>query len=121
MILLDDNFASIVGAIEEGRTLFDNLKKTFAYSIAHLWPEIFPAFLNLAFSFPLALNGLLILTIDLLTEQGPAISLAFEQPEARVMLRPPRDVKRERLVSWPSLLYSVRLPRPPSHRRCAAR
>ena len=106
IILLDDNFASIVAAIEEGRTLFDNLKKTIAYTLAHLWPELLPIFLNLAFSFPLALNGLMILTIDLLTEQGPAISLAYENAEAAVMSRPPRDLKRDRLVSAPSLVYS---------------
>ena len=106
IILLDDNFASIVHAIEEGRTLFDNLKKTIAYTLAHLWPELLPIFLNLAFSFPLALNGLMILTIDLLTEQGPAISLAYETTEAMVMRRPPRNVLTDRLVSGPSLFYS---------------
>ena len=106
IILLDDNFASIVHAIEEGRTLFDNLKKTIAYTLAHLWPEIVPIFLNLAFSFPLAMNGLMILTIDLLTEQGPAISLAYELSEAAVMVRPPRNLVTDRLVSGPSLFYS---------------
>jgi hypothetical protein len=106
IILLDDNFASIVGAIEEGRTLFDNLKKTIAYTLTHLWPELVPVFLNLAFSFPLAMNGLFILTIDLLTEQGPAISLAFEQPEALVMERKPRNVRTDRLVNFPSLFYA---------------
>lgn len=108
MVLMDDNFCSIVGAIEEGRTLFDNLKKTVAYTLAHAWPELFPVFLNLAFSFPLGLNGLLILTIDLLTEQGPAISLAFEHPESLVMARKPRNAKTDRLVSAASLSYSVR-------------
>jgi sodium/potassium-transporting ATPase subunit alpha len=62
--------------------------------------------LNLAFSFPLALNGLMILTIDLLTEQGPAISLAYELAEAQVMTRPPRNLVTERLVSARSLFYS---------------
>jgi CheY-like chemotaxis protein len=57
IILLDDNFASIVAAIEEGRTLFDNLKKTIAYTLAHLWPELLPVFLNLAFSFVRAPSG----------------------------------------------------------------
>jgi sodium/potassium-transporting ATPase subunit alpha len=106
IVLLDDNFASIVGAIEEGRVLFDNLKKTVAYTLAHLWPELVPIFLNLAFSFPLAMNGLMILTIDLLTEQGPAISLAYERAEAHVMMRPPRNLKTDRLVSAQSLFYS---------------
>ena len=106
IILLDDNFASIVHAIEEGRTLFDNLKKTIAYTLAHLLPEILPIFLNLAFAFPLAMNGLMILTIDLLTEQGPAISLAYERAEEAVMSRQPRNLVTDRLVTAPSLFYS---------------
>jgi len=106
IVLLDDNFASIVAAIEEGRTLFENLKKTIAYTLAHAPPEILPALLNLAFGFPLALNGLIILTIDLLTEQGPAISLAFERAEHAVMLHKPRNLKTELLMTPHSLFYS---------------
>jgi sodium/potassium-transporting ATPase subunit alpha len=90
IILMDDNFASIVVAIEEGRTLFDNLKKSIAYTLSHLWPELFPVLLNLAFSFPLGLPGLIILTIDLFTEQIPAISFSYEVAEGSVMERPPR-------------------------------
>jgi sodium/potassium-transporting ATPase subunit alpha len=52
------------------------------------------------------LGGLLILTIDLITEQGPAISLAYEPAEALVMERPPRDLTRDRLVNGPLLRYS---------------
>lgn len=106
IIIMDDNFASIVRAIEEGRTLFDNLKKTIAYTLAHLWPELIPAFLNLALSFPLALNGMMILAIDLLTEQAPAISLAFEPSEDSIMRRQPRNLKTNRLASVSSLVYS---------------
>jgi sodium/potassium-transporting ATPase subunit alpha len=106
IILLDDNFASIVNAIEEGRTLFENLRKTIVYTLAHTMTEVFPALLNLAFGLPLPLNGLLILTIDLLTEQGPAISLAFETSEHAVMARPPRDLKRDRLVKPQTLIYA---------------
>jgi hypothetical protein len=50
IILLDDNFASIVVGIEAGRLLFDNLKKTVAYTITHLLPEVFPIVLNLLFA-----------------------------------------------------------------------
>ena len=106
IILLDDNFASIVAAIEEGRTLFENLRKTIAYTLAHTVPEVMPALLNLAFGLPLPLNGLIILTIDLLTEQGPAISLAFEASEHAVMQRPPRNIKSDRLVKAQTLVYS---------------
>ena len=89
-----------------GRTLFDNLKKSIAYTLSHIWPELAPVLLNLAFSFPLPLPGLVILTIDLLTEQGPAISFAYEKAESAVMQRPPRNLKRDRLISGPLLLYS---------------
>ena len=125
IVLMDDNFASIVNAIEEarqrvcastglhvlqidaqGRTLFDNLKKTIAYTLAHIVPELVPVMINLAFGFPLPLTGLTILTIDLLTEQGPAISLAFEHAEHAVMQRKPRNLETETLVSKSSIFYS---------------
>jgi magnesium-transporting ATPase (P-type) len=54
----------------------------------------------------LGLGGLLILSIDLITEQGPAISLAYEPAEANVMERPPRDSKQDRLVDGPVLRYA---------------
>ncbi len=118
IILMDNNFASIVGAIEEGRTLFDNLKKSIAYTLAHLWPELLPVFLNLALDMPLALPGLPILVIDLLTEQGPAISFSHEKAEAAVMLLPPRDVARDRLVSRSLLQYAYILTGLPSMLTC---
>ena len=68
MILMDDNFASIVVGVELGRVLFDNLKKSIAYTVAHSLPELIPILLNLVVGLPLALNPLLLLTIDLLTE-----------------------------------------------------
>lgn len=50
---MDDEFPSIVNAIEEGRVIYDNLKKTIAYTLAHAIPEVFPLFLNLVLNFPL--------------------------------------------------------------------
>ena len=88
--------------------LFDNLRKTIAYTLAHIVPELTPVLLNLAFGFPLPLQGLTILTIDLLTEQGPAISLAFEHAEHAVMQRKPRNRLTDTLVSRSSIFYSVR-------------
>jgi sodium/potassium-transporting ATPase subunit alpha len=101
----DDNFASIVVGVREGRTIFDNLTKTIAYTCTHLWPEAVPLLLTLAFGFPLALSALLCLTIDLFTELPPAISLAYEPSEADVMSRPPRNNKTDRLVSSQVALY----------------
>jgi magnesium-transporting ATPase (P-type) len=106
LIIMDDNFASIVFAIETGRTVFDNVKKTVAYTLAHLLPELVPIFCVLVFDIPLPLTGLLILLVDLVTEQGPAISLSREPAEASVMRRPPRNLKTERLIDRPLVLYS---------------
>jgi magnesium-transporting ATPase (P-type) len=106
IILMDDNFASIVSAIEEGRVLFDNLKKSIAYTIAHTVPELFPLLLNLWFGLPLPLPGLVLLTIDLLSEQGPAISFAYEKAEDSIMARPPRRMGVDMLVSRQVVFYS---------------
>lgn len=58
IVLMDDNFASIVRGIEEGRRLYDNLKKTIAYTLTHWLPEIFPVVMYFAFGFPRALTPL---------------------------------------------------------------
>jgi len=96
----------VVAGIAEGRTVFDNLTKTCAYTLAHAVPEVFPLFLNLALNMPVGLGGLLILSIDLVTEQGPAISLAYEPAEENVMARPPRDLARDRLISGALLRHA---------------
>jgi sodium/potassium-transporting ATPase subunit alpha len=106
IILMDDNFASIVSAVEEGRTLFDNLRKSIAYTIAHTVPELVPTILALCFSIPLGLPALVLLTIDLISEQIPAVSFAYEKSEDSIMLRPPRNLKTDRLVSRQIIVYS---------------
>jgi sodium/potassium-transporting ATPase subunit alpha len=103
VILLDDNFASIVAGIEEGRIIFDNLKKSICYTLSHLLPELLPFLLFSAANFPLALTSVLILCVDLGTELAPAISLAYERGESNTMTRKPRNVKKDHLVT-PSLL-----------------
>ncbi|KAG9511174.1 hypothetical protein GZH46_00258, partial [Fragariocoptes setiger] len=99
MILLDDNFASIVVGIEEGRLIFDNLKKSIAYTITSNVPELVPFLAYVIFGIPLALNTVCILLIDLVTDMVPAISLAYEKAESDIMRRPPRDSRHERLVN----------------------
>lgn len=106
VILMDDNFASIVLGVEAGRVLFDNLKKTIAYTLCHLAPEIVPVLLTLAFGFPPLLSSLQILSVDLFTELAPAISLAYEPRERDVMEQAPRNLQRDRLVSAPLLTYA---------------
>ena len=104
ILLMDDNFASIVLGIEEGRIIFDNIKKTIAYTMAHIFPEVVSVLIALLAGIPAGLTPMQILTIDLGTELGPAISLAYEPAESDIMERKPRDPVRERLVS-PNLLF----------------
>ncbi|TMW69051.1 hypothetical protein Poli38472_001207 [Pythium oligandrum] len=106
IVLMDDNFSSIVRGIEQGRVIYDNLKKTIAYTLTHLLPEIAPVAIQLAFGLPPGLTSLQILSIDLLTELAPAISLAYEGPEHDIMQRPPRDMTKDKLMSAPLLLYA---------------
>lgn len=106
IVLLDDNFASIVVGIKEGRLLFANLKKSIAYSLAHLVPEVLPVLLWAFAGIPQPMGSLLTLCIDLLTELVPATSLAYEQPESLIMQVPPRNPKTDKLTSLPLLLYS---------------
>merc|ERR1711962_593860 len=79
MILLDDNFASIVTGVEEGRLIFDNLKKSIAYTLTSNIPEISPFLLLILADVPLPLGTVTILCIDLGTDMVPAISMAYGQ------------------------------------------
>lgn len=92
MILTDDNFATIVNAVREGRRAFDNLRKFVLYIFVHAVPEVVP-FILFALSgglIPLPLTVLQILAIDLGTELLPALALGREKAEPDVMSRPPR-------------------------------
>lgn len=106
MILLDDNFASIVSGVEEGRLIFDNLKKSIAYTLTSNIPEITPFLAFIVVQIPLPLTTVLILCIDLGTDLLPAISLAYENPESDIMCRPPRDSSVDRLVNRRLISFS---------------
>ncbi|XP_064149563.1 sodium/potassium-transporting ATPase subunit alpha-3 [Loxodonta africana] len=124
MILLDDNFASIVTGVEEGRLIFDNLKKSIAYTLTSNIPEITPFLLFIMANIPLPLGTITILCIDLGTDmvshshawalggqrlplpgspglscQVPAISLAYEAAESDIMKRQPRNPRTDKLVN----------------------
>ena len=102
MILTDDNFASIVGAVEEGRAVYDNIRRFITYIFASNIPEIIPFILFVTLGIPLPLTILQILAIDLGTDIVPALALGLEPPEADVMDRPPRPRGR-RLLDFPLL------------------
>ena len=98
MVLTDDNFATIVTAVEAGRHVYDNVRKFIVYIFAHATPEVVP-FLVFALSggaIPLPLTVLQILAIDLGTETLPALALGREPAEPGLMDRPPRPPARGR-------------------------
>jgi sodium/potassium-transporting ATPase subunit alpha len=99
MILLDDNFASIVTGVEEGRLIFDNLKKSIAYTLTSNIPEISPFLVFILCDVPLPLGTVTILCIDLGTDMIPAISMAYEGAESDIMKRQPRNPFTDKLVN----------------------
>jgi sodium/potassium-transporting ATPase subunit alpha len=106
LVLLDDNFASIVMGIREGRLLYTNLKKSIAYNLAHMTSEVVPILMWAFTGIPLAMTGITVLCIDLITELLPSISLAYEKIESNIMQVPPRDLKTDKLVTLQVAAYS---------------
>jgi Ca2+-transporting ATPase len=102
MIITDDNFASIVSAIEEGRAVYNNIKKFTRYIFASNVPEIVPFIFFALAKVPLALNVMQILSVDLGTDMLPALALGAEPAEKDVMNMPPR--KREKSLLSRGLL-----------------
>jgi magnesium-transporting ATPase (P-type) len=97
IVLMDDNFASIVAAVEEGRAVFDNIRKFLTYILTHNIAELVPYLVFVLFRIPLPLTIIQILAIDLGTDTLPALALGAERPDPGVMQRPPRPVG-ERLL-----------------------
>lgn len=102
IVLLDDHFATIVNAIEEGRAVFDNIRKFLTYILTSNIPELVPYLASVLFGIPLPLTVIQILAVDLGTDMLPALALGAEPPNPEVMNRPPRP-RTERLLSWPLL------------------
>ena len=98
MILLNDDFASIVDGVEEGRKIFDNLKKTIVYLLTSNMTEIWPFIALVILQIPLPLSNIFMLCICVGTDIYPALSLAYEEAEVDVMTRRPRKPD-EHLVS----------------------
>ena len=90
MVLLDNHFATIVGAIEQGRTIFENIRKMVVYLLADSFSEIILIFGAILFALPLPILPAQILWINLVTDGFPSIALTFEKAEKGIMLEPPR-------------------------------
>jgi Ca2+-transporting ATPase len=108
MVLVDDNFASIVAAIEEGRAVFENIKKFITYIFAHLVPEAVPYIFYVILKIPVPITVMQILAIDLGTETLPALALGVEKPEPDIMELPPRPKTKgivDRLVLFRGYIF----------------
>ena len=107
MILLDDNFATIVAAVEEGRVIYDNIKKAVVYLLSCNIAEIMVMFFATVANLPLPLLPLQILWLNLVTDGLPALALAVEPASPDIMSKPPRDPKENVLTRRNSLFIAT--------------
>jgi sodium/potassium-transporting ATPase subunit alpha len=106
MVLLD-SFGAVVEAVKYGRVVFDNLKKTIIYLLpAGTFSEFWPIITNVILGLPQILSSFLMIMICCLTDCAAATTLAYEKPEADVLLRRPRNPKKDRLVDWKLLFHA---------------
>ena len=99
MVLTDDNFASIVAAVEEGRGIYDNVRKFIHYLLACNAGEVLVMFVAAVLGWPAPLAAIQILWLNLVTDGLPALALGVEPPERDLMQRPPRP-PREPVIPW---------------------
>ncbi|KAJ7713558.1 hypothetical protein B0H16DRAFT_1899480 [Mycena metata] len=99
LVLLSDNFSTIVTGIKYGRLCFENLRKSILYLLpAGSFSELIPVLLNVLTGVPQALSSIQMIIICVVTDVLPALSLVYEKPEADLLLRKPRDRKKDRLA-----------------------
>lgn len=106
MILMDDNFASIVKAVEEGRGVFDNIRNFIRYLISSNVGEVLTIFVAMLIGLPLPLIAVQILWMNLITDGLPALALGVDPPEADIMSRKPRRLK-EGAISKNTWIFSI--------------
>uniref|UniRef100_A0A915IPA8 Cation-transporting P-type ATPase C-terminal domain-containing protein n=1 Tax=Romanomermis culicivorax TaxID=13658 RepID=A0A915IPA8_ROMCU len=107
MVLLDDNFVTIVNGIKQGRLLFDNLKKVVCYLLpAGSFSEILPVLACVFLGLPQPLSAFLMIVICIGTDVCGSLGLVHEEAEFDLMTRPPRDSKNDRLVNWRIILFT---------------
>lgn len=99
MILIDDNFASIVNAVEEGRAVFQNIRKFLTYVLVHNVAELVPFLAFVLFRIPLPLTPIQALSVDMATDSVTALGLGVERPDPQDMREPPRS-QSQRLLNW---------------------
>jgi Ca2+-transporting ATPase len=106
MVLTDDNYASIVSAIEEGRVIYSNIRKFVYYLISCNIGEILIIFLAMLFGWPLPLRPVQLLMLNLVTDGAPALALGMEKGDPDIMKLPPRPTK-EPVINWEMQIGTV--------------
>jgi len=106
MVLADDNFASIVSSVEEGRGIFDNIKHFIRYLLSSNVGEVMAIFVAMLIGLPLPLIAVQILLMNLLTDGLPALALGVDPPAPGIMNRPPRDPK-EGAITRSTWMFSI--------------
>ena len=108
MVLIDDNFSTIVSAVEEGRRIYENIKKFIYYLFSSNLAEILVLFIALLISLPLPIIAIQILWINLVTDGLPALALGLDPTNHEIMERKPRDAK-EKIINKSSLINLIAL------------
>jgi len=104
MVLVDDDFSSIVGAVEEGRAIYDNIQQVVQYLLSSNMGELLLIVLAALLGWPAPLLAVQLLWINLVTDGFPALALVLEAPERDIMRRPPRP-PREGVLTWRRALH----------------